>query len=145
MTRPQPPFEDSYDPYAPHEPPDPYASNPSAPHPSAPPYPRPSVPAVRPPGPPYPPPRPTNQNAIMAIIFGFVLGPLGIYFGNKAKREIASTGEDGETLATVGLIVGWIQTGLLAVVLLSIVVMFVIWLVYFLFIGVLLAGTAGSV
>jgi Domain of unknown function (DUF4190) len=70
------------------------------------------------PGMPYPqpgyaPPRGTNQNAILALVLALVLAPLGIYFGNKAKKEIAVTGEDGEGLATAGQVIGWIGTGLL--------------------------------
>lgn len=59
-------------------------------------------------------PRKTNQYAIMALICAFMLGPVGIYLGMKAKKEIAASGEDGEGLATGGVIVGWINTGLLA-------------------------------
>jgi hypothetical protein len=64
----------------------------------------------------YPPPampRGTNQNAILALVLSLVLAPLGIYFGNKAKKEIAVTGEDGDGLATAGLVIGWIGTGFL--------------------------------
>ncbi len=63
---------------------------------------------VGPPG----PVRPTNTNAIMALVFGFVFAPLGIVFGHLARRQIAETGEEGDTLATVGIIVGWVHTGL---------------------------------
>ncbi|WP_027659599.1 DUF4190 domain-containing protein [Salinispora fenicalii] len=76
-----------------------------------------------PPYPPYPPyahPAPFNTYAILALVLGaMVFPPLGIYFGNKAKGQIAQTGERGVELATAGVIVGWIFTafyGLLFVV-----------------------------
>ncbi|MEV8512761.1 DUF4190 domain-containing protein [Dactylosporangium sp. NPDC051484] len=65
----------------------------------------------------YPAP-PTNTYAILAAIFAFVvLPPLGIYFGYKARAQIAQTGERGSELATVGIVAGWILTVLQAVVL----------------------------
>lgn len=64
--------------------------------------------------PPYPPygyPAPFNTYAILALIFGaMVFPPLGIYFGKKAKGQIAQTGERGVELATAGIVVGWIFT-----------------------------------
>lgn len=73
--------------------------------------------------PPYPPPYPQyapfNTYAILALVFGvMVFPPLGIYFGNRAKREIAQTGERGVELATAGIVVGWIFTGLYVVLML---------------------------
>jgi hypothetical protein len=75
--------------------------------------------------PPYPPPppyaAPINMYAILALVFGvFVFPPLGIYFGSKAKQQIAVTGERGAELATAGYVVGWIFTGLIAL-------MFLVW------------------
>jgi hypothetical protein len=65
---------------------------------------------------PYPPAYlqpPTNTYAILAAIFAFVvLPPLGIYFGIKAKQQIAQTGERGIELAKVGIIGGSIMTGI---------------------------------
>ncbi|WP_344620918.1 DUF4190 domain-containing protein [Dactylosporangium salmoneum] len=52
---------------------------------------------------------PTNTYAILATIFAFVVfAPLGIYFGYKARKQIAQTGERGSELATVGIVAGWI-------------------------------------
>lgn len=69
-----------------------------------------------PPGhPPYPPYAypPINMYAILALVFGaMVFPPLGIYFGGKAKKQIAQTGERGVELATAGLVVGWIFTAI---------------------------------
>ena len=53
----------------------------------------------------YPPPHgwyppPMNTYAILSLVFALaVFPPLGIYFGNKAKREIAERGERGIELA----------------------------------------------
>lgn len=58
--------------------------------------------------------RKTNGSAIVALIFGLlsIFAPivrllfaiLGIYFYEKANREIVTTGEDGKSLAIVGFI-----------------------------------------
>lgn len=93
-------------------PPDPYGQ-PSAGQPSAG-----QPPAGPPPGPPgggygySPPPRGTNTMAILALVFAFVFSPLGIVFGHLSKKQIRQTGEQGEGLATAGLVLGYIFTGL---------------------------------
>jgi hypothetical protein len=52
-----------------------------------------------------------NTYAILSVVFAFaVFAPLGIYFGSKAKEQIAQTGERGIELAKVGVIAGWILT-----------------------------------
>src|SRR6185503_6432992 len=83
-----------------------------------------AVPVTPPPPQPYPYPYPypyppaylqppTNTYAILAAIFAFVvLPPLGIYFGIKAKQQIAQTGERGIELAKVGIVGGSIMTGI---------------------------------
>lgn len=85
-------------------------------HPGQPPHGAPGSPYGPPPygPPPYGPPpygwrlvRPTNQNAILALVLAFVFPPLGIYFGSRARKEIAVTGDEGATLATAGYVVGW--------------------------------------
>ena len=77
---------------------------PAPPYPPYPPYPY-----------PYPVQPPVNTYAILSVVFAFaVFAPLGIYFGNKAKQQIAQTGERGIELANVGVIAGWILTGLQA-------------------------------
>jgi hypothetical protein len=66
------------------------------------------------PYPPYPPPPyayapPVNMYAILSLVFAVaVFPPVGIYFGYKAKEQIARTGERGVELATAGLVIGWI-------------------------------------
>ncbi|WP_240942678.1 DUF4190 domain-containing protein [Planosporangium thailandense] len=50
-----------------------------------------------------------NTYAILSLVFAIaVFPPLGIYFGNKAKRQIAERGERGIELANAGVICGWI-------------------------------------
>jgi len=86
----------------------------------------------------YPVVRPTNTMAIMSIVFAFVFFPLGIIFGNIAKKQIAQTGEEGETLAKVGVIVGWVHLGFY-------VVIFGFMICWFLFIASMFAGAAASI
>src|SRR5215471_11074854 len=83
--------------------------------------------------PPYPPPPPGypgypnygpyqppyNTMAILSLVFAvFVFPPLGIYFGYRAKQQIALSGERGLELANAGLITGWVLTSIYALFLL---------------------------
>lgn len=54
----------------------------------------------------------TNTMAILALIFAFVFAPLGIVFGHIARKQIKERGEQGSGLATAGLILGYVFTGL---------------------------------
>lgn len=61
----------------------------------------------------YPPPqRGTNTMAILALVFAFVFSPAGIVLGHIAKKQIAETGEEGSGLATAGLVLSYIFTGI---------------------------------
>ncbi len=74
-----------------------------------------------PPHPPYAYSPPINMYAILALVFAvMVFPPVGIYFGYKAKQQIAQTGERGIELAAAGLVVGWIFTALY-------VLFFIVW------------------
>jgi hypothetical protein len=42
---------------------------------------------------------------------------LGVYLGMKAREEIKARDEDGEGMATAGIIAGWMATGLAVVLL----------------------------
>jgi hypothetical protein len=53
-----------------------------------------------------------NIMAILALVFAFVFSPVAIVLGHVALRQIRSSGEQGETLARVGLILGYVFTGL---------------------------------
>ncbi|QYF88499.1 DUF4190 domain-containing protein [Arthrobacter sp. PAMC25284] len=56
----------------------------------------------------------TNTFAILALIFGLLIGLLGIIFGHIARAQIKQTGQAGSGLALTGLILGY---GWLALVL----------------------------
>jgi hypothetical protein len=101
------------------QPPDPYGQQPP---PAEPPPGASSGPPGPPPGPPppsgaYPSPQPQPQPgynvvAILALIFAFVFAPVGIILGIIARRQIRQSGERGQGLATAGLVLGIIFTGL---------------------------------
>ncbi|MDI9915903.1 DUF4190 domain-containing protein [Rhodococcus sp. IEGM 1379] len=57
-------------------------------------------------------PRPTNTLAVLALVFAFLVAPLGIVFGHIARSQIKRTGEQGDGLALAGLIIGYIFTAL---------------------------------
>ncbi len=86
-------------------------------------------------GQPYPPqyaPTGTNTMAILALVFAFVFAPAAIVLGHIAKKQIRQTGEQGEGLATAGLWLGYIFTGLY-------VAFCALWLIV-----VVAAGTSGA-
>ncbi|SCG40762.1 DUF4190 domain-containing protein [Micromonospora halophytica] len=78
--------------------------------------------------PPYPPQGPYGQYgppqggggpntlAILSLVLAFVFAPAGIVLGHLAKRQIKRTGEEGDQLATWGLVLSYAFTviGLLA-------------------------------
>ncbi len=55
---------------------------------------------------------PTNTMAILSLVFAFVFAPAGIVMGHVAKKQISTTGESGDGLATAGLWLSYIITGL---------------------------------
>ncbi|MCZ7473056.1 DUF4190 domain-containing protein [Micromonospora sp. WMMC273] len=59
-----------------------------------------------------PGPRGTNVLAILSLVFAFVFAPAGIVCGHLAKRQIRQTGEDGDQLATWGLVLSYIFTAI---------------------------------
>jgi hypothetical protein len=98
--------------------PDPYA-NPYGPPPGSPAAPQaygqPQPPYAQPQSPyaqPYPAAAPTNTMAILSLVFAFVFAPLGIVFGHMAKKQIRERGEGGDGLATAGLVLGYIFSGI---------------------------------
>ncbi|PZG15572.1 hypothetical protein C1I95_19390 [Micromonospora craterilacus] len=126
-----------YDPYQPadqyrpadqYQQADPYAGMGSAAPPTAAPYP----PAGYPPQPGYgyppgygQPPRQTNSLAIVALVLSLIgigsciTAPIGAIMGHVAMRQIRESGESGEGMAKAAIIVGWIFTGLLALVIIG--------------------------
>ncbi|MFU8852991.1 DUF4190 domain-containing protein [Micromonospora sp. SL1-18] len=116
----QPPGEPEQPP-SPYEPPSygqPYGHPQQPPWGQQPPYaPQPPYGQYGPPGEgPRPPGGGPNVLAILALVFAFVFAPAGIVLGHLAKRQIRQTGEEGEQLASWGLILSYIFTaiGLLA-------------------------------
>ncbi|MGK5444794.1 DUF4190 domain-containing protein [Micromonospora sp. URMC 105] len=57
-----------------------------------------------------------NTMAILSLVFAFLFAPAGIVLGHLAKRQIRRSGEEGNQLATWGLILSYLFTviGLLA-------------------------------
>jgi len=75
---------------------------------------------------------PFNIYSIIAIVLAVaVLPPLGIYFGNVAKKQIAETGERGIELAQAAIIAGWVLSGIMLLGFLVFCGFFVIWLGFF--------------
>jgi hypothetical protein len=121
--QPQQPYGQPYDPAAPYSQ-DPYAAPASGAPSSGQPY---QPPQYQPPpgsGQPYAQPAygqqpygyapvaSTNTMAILALVFAFIFSPAAIVLGHVAKKQIRQTGEQGEGLATAGLWLGYIFTGL---------------------------------
>jgi hypothetical protein len=66
-----------------------------------------------------------NNAALAAMIVSLasfvtcpLIGLVGVYLGLRAKKEIQETGDDGDGMATAGVVVGFISTGVAAVTLL---------------------------
>lgn len=111
----------------------------------------PGAPPVYPaPGPGYPAPgyasapayaspsAPTNSNATLALVLGILslvlglscgvgllAGPAAVIIGQRARREIARTGEQGDGMALAGVITGAIASVLLALGLILLVVVII--------------------
>jgi hypothetical protein len=70
------------------------------------------------PGGPGAPMAPTNSSAIISLVCGLVglltgclpTGPVGLWFGVRARREIRERGEQGDGMAIAGLITSGIAT-----------------------------------
>ncbi len=60
-------------------------------------------------------PRKQNSLAVVALVSGLLIAPLGIVFGHIAPGQIRRTGEDGRSLAIAGLVLGYVFTGLAAI------------------------------
>ncbi|GIF51030.1 uncharacterized protein DUF4190 [Asanoa ferruginea] len=60
----------------------------------------------------YPQARGTNILAILSLVFAFVFAPAGIVLGHLAKKQLRTSGEEGGGLATAGLVLSYVFTGL---------------------------------
>lgn len=88
-------------------------------------YPQPGYPQPYPGyGQPYPVSRGTNTMAILALVFGILVAPLGLVFGFVARSQIKKTGEDGDGLALAGIIIGGIFTLLFIAYVVFIIIFF---------------------
>jgi hypothetical protein len=90
-------------------------------------YPPPGYPQAYPGGygQPYPAAsRGTNTMAILALVFGILVAPLGLVFGFMARSQIKKTGEDGDGLALAGIIIGGIFTLLFIAYIVFIIIFF---------------------
>lgn len=79
----------------------------------------------------YAPAPATNTMAILALIFGIIVAPLGVVFGFIARSQIKRTGESGDGLALAGIIIGGIFTLLI--------------IAYFVFIIVFISAVASQI
>jgi hypothetical protein len=71
----------------------------------------------------YAPARPTNGMAIASLVLGILwlywLGSiLALVFGYIARQQIRERGDSGGSLATAGIVLGWIGIGTLVIVVL---------------------------
>lgn len=53
-------------------------------------------------------PQKTSVMAILALIFGILVAPVGIVLGHIALKQLKTSGEGGAGLAKAGLIIGYI-------------------------------------
>ena len=76
---------------------------------------------------------PTNSNAIVALVLGIasllfcqLIGPAAVIVGQRSRREIARTGEQGDGMALAGVITGAIASALLALAVIALIAVIVI-------------------
>ena len=81
---------------------------------------------------PYPYQPRTNGLAVASLVCSVagvatcVTAPVGAVLGHVARRQIRERGEAGDGLALAGIIVGWVLTGVLALVLLIPLVLYLV-------------------
>lgn len=120
-----------------YPPPGPAHPAPGAGHPGA-------GPAYPPPGPGYPPTAyarpalPRNDLAVWSLVLGlvgvlgclFVTGIPAVIVGTNARRAVAAGQADNDGTATAGIVLGWVATGLGAVVVLGLLLSVVLPLLF---------------
>jgi hypothetical protein len=62
--------------------------------------------------------------AILALVLAFVFAPVGVVLGVMARKQIRETGEEGDSLALAGIIVGGIVSAIFALVIIFWIVAF---------------------
>jgi hypothetical protein len=119
-----------------HTAPSPMSPPPGSPvAPAAPGYP----PGVAPYGMPVAPAAKNNSNAILALVLGigslvlglscgigFLAGPFAVVIGQRARREVSRTGEQGDGLALAGVITGAISSVILALGIIALIAIIII-------------------
>lgn len=65
----------------------------------------------------------TNSLAVAALVFGFVFPLIAIPLGHIARRQISRTGEQGDGLAVVGLVLGYLALTAVVIAMVVIIVM----------------------
>lgn len=81
---------------------------------------------------PYPVATTTNTMAVVSlasgiaswIVFPLIGGVVAVITGHLAKREIRQTGEQGDGLATIGLVLGYLHLAVVALVVLVLILVF---------------------
>lgn len=58
----------------------------------------------------------TNSLAVAALVFGFVFPLVAIPLGHIARKQIAQTGEQGDGMAVIGLVLGYLALTAIVVV-----------------------------
>lgn len=77
----------------------------------------------------YAPPPSTNSMAVLALVAGIagltvipLIGSIvAVIVGPMSRKEIARTGEEGQGLATAGIVTGWVGIGIWGAVLIVLV------------------------
>ncbi|MDE0572386.1 DUF4190 domain-containing protein [Demequina sp. B12] len=67
----------------------------------------------------------TNVFAILAIIFVWFTGILGLVFGYIALSQIKRTGERGHGMAVAAVVLGWIAVAIAVIILLLVALGFI--------------------
>ena len=81
---------------------------------------------------PYPVAGRTNTMAVISlasgiaswVVFPLVGGVVAVITGHLAKRQIRQTGEQGDGLATIGLILGYVHLAVAALLILVVILFF---------------------
>jgi uncharacterized protein DUF4190 len=74
--------------------------------------------------PPYAP-RPTNVMAVLSLVLAFLFPPAGVIVGLVARSQLKKSDEQGEGLATAGIILSAVFTAAIALAVGSLVMMIV--------------------
>jgi hypothetical protein len=68
----------------------------------------------------------TNTMAILSLVFAFIFAPAAVVLGHMAKKQISQTGEQGGGLATAGLVLGYIFSGVIVLYCVGLIILGVV-------------------